>query len=100
MGFLFLKRLLGTTEQAQEENDRFKRNLRKLEDREKELEALSQQLDEVSAQSEKKQECLSTTHLDLAETMSKTISFPPTLDEADEQEDKERSSGEYSPIST
>ncbi len=97
----FLMRLFGTAEQKKsDEEERFKENLKKLEDREKELDALGDQIEDMEKSSKKKSTTLTTTCIDFTTTINKNIT-PPDMpaakaEETDDQGD-ERHSGEIVP---
>lgn len=97
----FLMRLFGATEQKRsEEEERFKENLKRLEDREKELDALGDQIEDMEKSSKKKSTTLTTSCIDFTTTINKNITpsdLPAAkVEEADDQED-ERHSGEFAP---
>ena len=97
----FLMRLFGATEQkSSEEEERFKENLKKLEDRERELDALGDQIEDMEKSSKKKSTTLTTTCIDFTTTISKGTTPPDMsavkVEETDDQDD-ERHSGEFAP---
>ena len=94
---IFLRRLFGTSKHHQQEEERFRENLEKLEARGKELDELGKQLDCIGVESTKKQAALTTTALSLNKTINKSQSVQAVLEEEDD--DEERSSGEQSSVS-
>jgi DNA repair ATPase RecN len=96
--FAFLRRLAGTSEEYKAAEERYKKQLEELAEREKELEALGEQLHEVSELQKEKCESLSKTSTDLTATLSRSIT-PPDMKavKEDEQDEEDRHSGDAVP---
>ena len=92
-----LKRVLGTSDEHKAADERYKRRVADLEEREKELDALGEQVRGVTAMQKAKNGELRKTGIDLTATINQTL--PPGTKgiEDDDQEDEERLSGEAFP---
>jgi len=95
-----IKRMLGTSDEHKAADERYKKRLEELSEREAELDALGEQLHSVSAMQKEKQEDLRKTGIDLTATLSRSLT-PPDMRAVteDEQDDEERHSGETVTVS-
>jgi len=95
----FLARLLGAPQFIHVEEKRFRANLKKLEEREKELDRLSEQIDDVEEAARSKQDKLTVSAISLNTALARSLT-PPSMQavkkDPDEQDD-ERVSGELTP---
>ncbi len=104
----FLRRLVGSSAKQQEEEQRFKDNLKKLEEQEEELDEVAFQLDRIQKEAESKQSALSTTMVEFENTVRLTTEMPSaSIQEVIEKakaagndEEEERPSGEPQPTGT
>ena len=99
----FLLRMFGSDEGLKKDEDkRFRENLRKLEEAEKQLDDLDQQLSGVQVAAKTKQTTLCTSTIALSQTINRSLT-PPTMKaakskESDDQQDEERISGELATV--
>lgn len=70
---MFLMRLFGDSKQTRKEEKRFKENLRQIEEREKELDQLGEQLERVQKAAKTKQSTLNDTCIDFTEALSRRM---------------------------
>ena len=96
--FAFLRRLAGTSKEHKAAEARYKRQLEVLAEREKELDALGEQLHGVSEQQREKNESLSRTGTDLTKTLTRSCSFTPGPMKAVEDEQEDRHPREVVPV--
>lgn len=86
----FLKRLVGRSEEHKAAEARYKKNLEKLAEREKELDALGEQLSGVSKQQKEKTEQLSKTSSELTEVLTNSVTPAPMKAVKEDEQRKDR----------
>lgn len=95
---LFLMRLFGSPKHAGgAEEERFKKNLKKLDKRGEELDKLGDQLEDIQESSRKNQTTLNNTCTEFTALSKSVIPLPRSEEESSEDVEKERISGDPVP---
>lgn len=94
-----IKRLLGTSDEHKAAEERYRKRLEELAEREAELDALGEQLHGVSEMQREKGEDLRKTGVDLTKTLTRSLTPPDMKAITEDEQDDERHHGKAVTVS-